>query len=491
MTKSEDEFHQFESSRPISESKLWEYQHLYFLTEGPEVAEWDGKEKLNSGSVIRAKQYVQLVFGLCRDLHRQGITSNQPLYLIELGAGSGRDAFHFLSLWTECSNYATFPLPTIKYVLTDIGENHLTYWEQHPRLIPFFEQGLLDMAIFDIKKREVFNLLISDKILTAENLDYPIFFFANKVMSCLPQDVFYINEDQCQISLLGLESDIKLEGEYTAAETLRSLRPKISYATFESTAWEDQHLDTLLQLYKKNYDSAYVPFPHIMMKLMTFLKGLSPLGALIAFSDVGFQKDEGLEGSAFPSVVRDGYFSMPINYHVMHRYCDLLNGSAYFDPKDSVNATWGYFNLCKETLNWKETQLSFLHTLGLQNRFQLLQTTQTDDAVNSLRNIDNIIIQLRASEYDARELFSNLNYIHEQFEEITISERADLRSTILRTWELHFPLLKGPDLAFEFAIILYKLGYFADALKLFKESSYLYGETESVLSNISLCKDKL
>ena len=59
---------------------------------------------------------------------------NEPLYIIELGAGSGKFSYLMLKALEELREVSDFPIDKIVYVMTDFTENNFNFWRDHPSL---------------------------------------------------------------------------------------------------------------------------------------------------------------------------------------------------------------------------------------------------------------------------------------------------------------------------------------------------------------------
>lgn len=59
---------------------------------------------------------------------------NEPLYIIELGAGSGKFSFFMLKALDELKDICDFPMNKIVYIMTDFTENNFNFWSDHPSL---------------------------------------------------------------------------------------------------------------------------------------------------------------------------------------------------------------------------------------------------------------------------------------------------------------------------------------------------------------------
>jgi hypothetical protein len=145
----------------LSESPLWRLQERYFAEAGPDA--W------RSGTVPHyavvnpaiADTYAELVFALRRDWGAgAGAASgpSEPLTICELGAGSGRFAYHFLRRLHLLCNEAGVSPAAFRYVLTDQAEANIEFWLGHPKFQPFFEAGLLDVAHRDATSTEQMKL---------------------------------------------------------------------------------------------------------------------------------------------------------------------------------------------------------------------------------------------------------------------------------------------------------------------------------------------
>ena len=157
-----------EEPGPLSCSKLWRLQRRYFESAG--VSAWSEgvvPSYVTSNSFI-ARAYSRVVAAFLRDWGlaeplRQG---NRPVYVVELGAGSGRFAFHFLRKFAELQDLSGGRWP-IKYVLTEYNPALIDFWMSHAALQPFVAAGRLDFALFDAERPADLTLRVSGERLAA------------------------------------------------------------------------------------------------------------------------------------------------------------------------------------------------------------------------------------------------------------------------------------------------------------------------------------
>ena len=87
---------------------------------------------------------------------------SEPVFIVELGAGAGRLAYHVLHELCQLRDYAGISLPPFRYVMTDLAMNNVMAWKEHPALQSFIAEGLLDFARFDAVHDTSLNLVVSN-----------------------------------------------------------------------------------------------------------------------------------------------------------------------------------------------------------------------------------------------------------------------------------------------------------------------------------------
>eukprot|EP00953_Heterococcus_sp_UTEX-ZZ885_P032484 16964-Heterococcus_DN1.PRE.9 len=124
------------------------------------------------------RSYAHVLCGFLRDCMSAKSTmpldQNEPLYIIELGTGSGKFSFFMLKALLAMKDMCDFPMAKIVYVMTDFTESNFKFWADHPALKPFVDCGQLDMAIFDAVNDTTIKLSRSGVELTPESVVNPI-----------------------------------------------------------------------------------------------------------------------------------------------------------------------------------------------------------------------------------------------------------------------------------------------------------------------------
>jgi hypothetical protein len=84
------------------------------------------------------RSYAKVLHGFIRDCMKPDsqmqLDIDEPLYIIELGAGSGKFSFFMLKALDELKEICDFPMQKIVYIMTDFTENNFNFWRDHPSL---------------------------------------------------------------------------------------------------------------------------------------------------------------------------------------------------------------------------------------------------------------------------------------------------------------------------------------------------------------------
>src|SRR3990167_5254374 len=86
----------FESDRRFSELSIWDNQKKYYAEKGIEAWAHDVPSYVTCNPFI-ARQYAWTAINFIREWAQQNPqASNNPFYILELGAGTGQFSFYFL-----------------------------------------------------------------------------------------------------------------------------------------------------------------------------------------------------------------------------------------------------------------------------------------------------------------------------------------------------------------------------------------------------------
>jgi hypothetical protein len=474
-----------EQRQPFSTCMIWRLQREYFREEGIEAWRRGRVPHYITSNPTVARSYAELVFGVFRDRARAG-ASDEPIYLLELGAGSGRLAFHFLKVLARLCEQAPFVPPRFCYVLSDVAPKNLAFWSTHPKFQPFLEAGQLDFAEFDAATSETLELRRSGRTIAAAGLAEPLIVIANYFFDGIPQDLFFFDRgtvSECLVSL----AVTKDPADRSADEVLEDLAIHYDYRPLDGAPYPEAHLNELVERYRHELDQTHLLFPHIGLRCLDRLRGLSRAGMVLLSADKGEHRLEELGGRLPPQLVTHGSFSLTVNYHAIRAFCSQRQGLALAPKQPHAHLDQHCMLFVPEPERYRETLLAFerhIEELG-PDRFFVIRGLILRQAPTM--TLAEILACLRMSGHDADLFCKLLPRILELVPESTEAERLSLLQASSRIWDTYYPLGERNDLAFELGCLLSRLRFYREATAYFQLSIAIYGESTGALFNAALC----
>ncbi len=476
--------------QPFAQSLLWEWQQHYFANMGVEAWRQSEVPHYVTSNPTMANSYAEIVFALWRDQQRPGQpdkASDEPLYVSELGAGSGRFAFHFLKRLTHLCHQAALSPVSFCYILTDVAESNLDFLHRHPRFQAYFESGLLDLAHFDVNQSSQLHLRLRDQTITPASLNRPLVAIANYLFDSIPQDLFYINDDRCYQGLMSLmtpEDPTTLSLE----QTLANMHYTYHYRELTEPPYPEAYLQQLISTYQGTLSDTHLLFPVVGLRCLQRLRALSKLGMLLLSADKGQHRLSALQGRKPPRLMVHGAcISLSVNYHALKAFCEQSGGMALFPDYHHRRLIVSTLLLLNEAGSYTETQRAYqrhvqefspeeFHTITIHARKSIPEMS-----------VEEILAYVRLSLYDSHQFAHYLPHLTELAPQLNSKERRNLSDAVDKVWDLYFPLGEEVDLAHQIACLLYEMDDYALALTYFERSTEIYGEYIGTLYNMAVC----
>eukprot|EP01037_Dinobryon_pediforme_P024283 gene24283-26029_t len=271
-----DDGYLLELNCPFRQSLLWELQRSYFNERGAHA--WRDEEVphyITSNPTI-ARAYAETVFAFYLDRQRLS-PADEPLYICELGAGSGRFGFHFLTHLSMLCDRSRKKLDNFRYVLSDFTQSNLDAWRAHPHFQEWFNSGVLDIALFDVGVSDTLALQVIGATLTASRLQHPLVIIANYLFDGVPQDLFYFRDGEAFECLVSLSSKEKPD-QMDAATLLQCIRTDYSYVPLTASPYDEADMAQVFEQYRTELSEAHVLFPSTGIDSLKQLRNLSQRG---------------------------------------------------------------------------------------------------------------------------------------------------------------------------------------------------------------------
>ncbi|HAS40132.1 MAG TPA: hypothetical protein DCS93_06610 [Microscillaceae bacterium] len=468
---------------PFAQSPIWQLQREYFENKG--IQAWSTGEVPHyvTNNPYTAKVYANIVLGFLRD-HYAPHMPDEPVYIVELGTGSGRLTYHLLLALVQLAEAAADQIPPFVYVMTDFVQENLDFWEIHPRLKPFFESGILDYALFDAEKDTTIYLQKHQRTLTPKSVSQPIVALANYFFDAIPQELFYIDEGQVYQTLIHL-------GDFNDPD-VREMDVRYGYELIEEPPFEEPSLRQLFRQYQQQMENSHLLFPHIGLRCLTNIKALSLKGLLLITADKAAHQLEKWQNRPEPYMApHGGCFSLTVNYHALKEHCHFQGGKALLPSQASPGITIGAFLYVNKPENCYETLLNYqahVNDFGTDDFFSIKKHIEQEIPTLSPRSL---FAYLRLAHYDVRLFRQFLPRFQKLASTFNDQAREEVLKTAQRVWRNYYPMGESYDLAAETGFLLQTLQFPSEAITFFQWSEQIQGSKEEVQYQQALCYQTL
>ncbi|QMV41484.1 tetratricopeptide repeat protein [Cohnella cholangitidis] len=477
-----------QTEQPIyrfSEAPIWELQRSYYEEQG--IKAWQNEEvpEYITSNPIIAEAYAEMIFGFLQDRAGVGYAS-EPVTIVELGAGSGRLAFHVLNELCELAAFAGIAIPPFRYIMSDIAVKNIAYWQRHPCLIPFVEKGILDFAKFDAVTDTELILIQSGIAIRPGDLQQPLLVIANYFFDSIPQELIYVEGSkiyECKVSLQFPEGTEGL----SASEILEKTTLGYHYRQETDSERETYPYRDVIELYREKAEDSHILFPAIGLNCLERLGRLSQRGFLLITADKGDHRLENWEFAEPPKLIHHGSFSLTANYHAIQTFFEQKGALSLFTAHHHSNLNVGCILMLQEPMGYAHTRLAyrrFVERFGPDDFFSMKQWFDGQLDHMELRQI---LALWRLSGYDSQWLLQSAKRISNLLPAGNEAEIEDIRSGIHSMWKTYYSVEDKHNLALDCGMLLYEMELFEDAL-VFLERSLRHGEADSeVLYPLSVC----
>lgn len=466
-----------EKAKPMRDSLLWKLQDSAYSQFGPEAWSAKGVPFYVTSNPWIASAYAQVVLGFLRD---SNLNWDEPLYILDLGAGSGRFAFFFLQEFSKLIYELPFEKLKIRYVLTDFAEKNLQFWKNHPSFSPYFESGMLDFGLYrhDYKSEKI-KLQVSKTVLSKKTVKNPLILIANYFFDTIPQDLFRVQSGKLEEGLVTLSTKSKYKK--SDPKLINDLNTDYHYRPVKNP--RDPILQKLLKEYQKNLEGCSFLFPMGAFQSIDYFADLSESLLLLA-GDQGSSTEEQLRNLGEPKPALHGSFSMAVSYHALAKFFELKGGTALLTsmPDPSFANLVGILPKGK----FPETRhafASFIDHFEPRDYWRL-----SLEAEKKAATLTELLLLIKLGHFDPMSFNAFFEKIREKLPGASDALKQDLKKTIAEVWKRFF-LLSPQDGAFvaNLGVLCFELQDYRQALNYFQKAITLQGESNLLLKNLGAC----
>ncbi len=476
-----------EKGKPLSRSLLWQLQRDFFAQQGVEAWRQAIVPHYVTSNPTIAGAYARVIFGWLRDLNAgAALDASRPLYLIELGAGSGRFSFHFLQhFFTLLDQSVLAGLPVV-YVMTDFTPRTLEFWGQQPQLRPFIEAGRLDFARFDGEHDDSLRLVISGQTLAPDTPKNPLGIIANYFFDGLTQDIFYIVDSSLYENLVTLSVPASAPDGISPA-LLADV--EVYYADHPCTAdyYDHPELNAILEQYRQQLSQTYLSFPVGGLGCLQRLSRLANGRLLLLSADKGYHRPTDLQARGKPGVTRHGSVSMTVNYHALAQLVLRRQGRFLSLPHRRFSVDICGFLLGAPPAAYPETAQAFRLAIeqgGPDDFFALKKGLEPH--LNSFE-VAHLLGYLRLSGWDSKIFLEGFPTLLAQLSDAPAGLKQEWLHAAHQIRAHYYDIGEAVDVPGSLAQLLFQMDFFAEAIDFYQHALWLRGPHADTLADIARC----
>jgi tetratricopeptide (TPR) repeat protein len=477
-----------EVDQPFGQSWIWRFQDAFYRQRGIEAWREDGVPSYATSNPALAEAYVEMVWTWGEERRR---FTEEPLVVLELGAGTGRLAYQFLRRWQHRQEDTGVSGPPLRYVLSDFAAQNRAFWRGHPSLRELFDSGWLDSAHFDVLGDSAFRLEGSGEVVSPEQPAFRPVVIANYLLDTVPQDLFDFNAGRLFEGLLTVACDAE-PATLEASEVIDHLRLHCGRRELQAPPYPEDWLNALIEEYRRDLRGTFLLFPAPMLRCLDRLRYTSRGGLLLLAADKGDHRLEDLDGAGPPVPSSHASFSFNVNFHACARDCERRGGVALFpDPPPPVAVTVAallYPEAGDASLDPEPLRRAYdraVRDLGPDDRLRLLRlgSRHLEEAATG-----ELLALQRLSRDDPDYLRLLLPELVKRAPQIGSEVLPPLCALLERAWRNDLPLGgEEPDLAFGIGVLLQELGELERAIRWFEASLALRPDEARTLHHLALC----
>lgn len=466
--------------RPLSASRLWRQQRDYFEAQGPLAWATGTVPHQVTCSPDMARAIAEVVIGFATDrAHAAGHRTLRPLHLVELGAGAGRLGYHIVRFLRDAVDLAALGWRPV-YVLTDLAEATVTWWQSHPWLAPFVQAGLLDFARYDVTADDAIELRVSGRRLSAAQPTDALVVIANYVFDGLPHDAFEA-EDGALHEWLVADDDSAYGGDEVTWEGAGWQRTPVRGPRYADPVHQ-QVLDAHRGL------RGIFSLPSGALAALDRVRALSRGPLLVLSADKGAVDAATAVSPDLPAIVRHGSISMDVNYHAIGLWT-LAHGGTWMhaDHRGRALEVCAFVLGAGRATDHPATVGAFERSIARRGPDDLHALKRTLVAHAGELGLEELLAYLRLSGHDPRIFMACAPAIRAAAERADRATRADLLRALARVWDAYLPIGEPADVAFAIGSLVFELGQPRAARPLLEASRRLHGDRPELAALLQRC----
>jgi SAM-dependent MidA family methyltransferase len=243
----------------LSKSALGELLRQYYEQKG--IRAWERTPYYVTSNTYIANSYARIITRYLQDtVNKNLIDLNEPIYILELGAGTGQFGYLFVKALYELLPQLNLDHLNVCYLLTDTAQSNVDFWTNHRLWQPFFTSAKVFNGQYNLENEVDITFHSTNELLDPKTCKNPLIAIGNYVFDTLSQDAFYIEGEnifECLVELLTKEGFKDKMGNIDFDKIdINFQRRKIDINYYDKSIWNQ-----VLEYFANNLDNSSLLLP--------------------------------------------------------------------------------------------------------------------------------------------------------------------------------------------------------------------------------------
>ncbi|ADI37769.1 putative tetratricopeptide (TRP) repeat protein [Waddlia chondrophila 2032/99] len=473
---------QLEKDQLFSKSILWDLQLAVYREFGPSAWAEKGVPFYLTSNPLLARQFVSVIESYFFEMPASN--PSEPIYVFDLGAGSGRLAFLILKDLIKLRDRVPFV-----YVMTDMVEENLKFWRQHPRLKPYFEKGVLDCASYKNDQKEPLKLQVSGKILDV--VQNPMVLICTYFFDTIPQDLFRVKNGKLEEGRISISVPAG-STQSIDPDWINSLEESYSFQPVDNASkyYPNEAANQILCEYVKEMEGATFLFPSGSLLTLEYFQKLSKGKMLLLAADQGVCSKDQIMRWGIPHISRHSSFSIAVNYHALARYFELHDGLGFLPSLPDHR-----FALIAGILGegvYNQACLAFYKEMDVLQPVEYWHLTGISDEQADELSLKQLLILVKMGNNDPLNMHCFFKQIRDKLSEADEETLDFLKSVVKKCVGNFYPVSPSEgDFVQNMGVLLFEAKDYESAAQVFAYAASIKGLDAQLMQNLALCKAKI
>lgn len=444
----------------LSELDVWQNQQQFFEHNG--ISAWQTVPYYVTSNPLIARSYANVIIGYLRDCMSSEndpfINVKLPLYIVELGAGTGRFSFYFLRYLFDSVNIPILNKFKIIYVITDMVEQNIAHCRDQKVFEKYINSGILDFAIYDVVNSKEIYLINQHQIINQNRMSNPFIFIANYIFDGMRNDLFQIKDNRLHATHIAVNhNDASLNDKFCFEAYFNHNQLSTKSVSIDKYYYKNESWNKLLVLYEDKIDNSEFLFPVDALTTLANIIEISQSRFLLLSADRGDSALQASVSNRLSNIAVHGSFSMDVNFYILEQFILLNKGLVKQIKRYENGLNLAMFIVDPLDRQFPEALQCYNDWLAHFNSYDFLKIKKLLERIGNFTTIEEIIAIFQLSHWDQKIFAILLEQLNIQITQLTYYQQCSLQKELEKLIFWFYPSEEDNELLEELKTLNSKL----------------------------------